>query len=63
MATATARADAGEGEQGHTRAQFLDFLPCVALDLWKKGSITGKSGEILIRETIFTHVKNAGQGD
>jgi hypothetical protein len=36
---------------------FPDFLPSVALDLWKKGRIIGKFGEILIRQTTFTHIK------
>jgi hypothetical protein len=36
-------------------------ISCPALpDLWKKGRIIGKFGEILIRQTKFTHVKNAG---
>jgi hypothetical protein len=52
----------GWGEE-EKEGGFPDFLPCVALDLWKKGRIIGKFGEILIRQTFFTYVKNAGLGD
>ncbi len=42
---------------------FLDLLPCIALDLCKKGRIIGNFYEILICQTIFTHVKSACLGN
>jgi hypothetical protein len=43
--------------QQHHDPRFPDFLPCVALDLWKKGRQIGKFGEILIRETILGSIQ------
>ncbi len=39
---------------------FPDFLPCIVLDLWKKGRKIGDLGEILICEMIFTHIQMEG---